>query len=137
MILKNISSNRIINIAGRLVDPQTSVFVTEDVVRQYRPLVERYYAEGVAVIVDGDGKKVPLEKLFGETAKQKKSSKPKEDNDAELAEAPKEAKPAEPPKEAKPAEAPKEAKPQKEQAEEKSKGASTRKQTSSAKGNKE
>jgi len=63
MKLHNIS-NGIINFQGRLLEPKTKIYVSEDVLQKYRALIYRYYEEKLAVVEGVNNKPLTLKEVI-------------------------------------------------------------------------
>jgi len=62
-------SKGILNFQGRLVDPGSKIFISEDSVVKYQSLLYKYYGEGLAVIEDYDGRELTVEDIRDIVAK--------------------------------------------------------------------
>ena len=50
MTVKNITTNRIINVAGRLLDPQQKISMTIEYYAEHRGFVDQYVTDGYAEV---------------------------------------------------------------------------------------
>ena len=62
-------SKGILNFQGRLIDPGSKIFISEDSVVKYQSLLYKYYGEGLGVIEDYDGKELTVEDIRDIVAK--------------------------------------------------------------------
>jgi len=56
-------SKSVLNFQGRLIDPESKIFISEESVIKYQSLIYKYYGEGKAIIEDFDGKELSIKDI--------------------------------------------------------------------------